>query len=106
MTTQQDKAAAFQALHDRNGAFLIPNPWDAGTTKMLTALGYEAVATTSFGVANTLGCIDGTRAVTRQDVLDNCKVVADATHLPVNADLENCFADAPEEAGRHDHRCG
>ena len=98
MTTQAQKAAAFRALHERDGAFIIPNPWDAGTARLLTALGFEALATTSLGLANTLGRVDGSGAVSRQEVLDNCAQIAAATHLPVSADLENCYADEPRAA--------
>jgi 2-methylisocitrate lyase-like PEP mutase family enzyme len=98
MTTQAQKAAAFQALHARDGAFIIPNPWDAGTARLLTALGFEALATTSLGLANTLGRVDGTGAVSRQEVLANCAQIAAATHLPVSADLENCYAHEPRAA--------
>jgi 2-methylisocitrate lyase-like PEP mutase family enzyme len=94
MRTQTDKALAFRALHQRPGCFLIPNPWDAGTAKMLAALGYEALATTSLGVANGLGN-DG---VTREQVLDNARAIVEATDLPVNADLENGFAHEPQAA--------
>jgi 2-methylisocitrate lyase-like PEP mutase family enzyme len=98
MTTQAQKATAFRALHERDGAFIIPNPWDAGTARLLTALGFEALATTSLGLANTLGRVDGTGAVSRQEVLDNCAQIAAATHLPVSADLENCYAHEPRVA--------
>jgi 2-methylisocitrate lyase-like PEP mutase family enzyme len=98
MTTQAQKAAVFRALHERDGAFIIPNPWDAGTAKLLTGLGFEALATTSLGLANTLGRPDGTGAVTRQEVLENCAQIAGATHLPVSADLENCYAHEPRAA--------
>jgi 2-methylisocitrate lyase-like PEP mutase family enzyme len=73
---------------------LLPNPWDAGTARLLVGLGFEALATTSLGAANVLG---RTR-VRRQDALDNLRVISDATPLPVNADLENGFADSPAEA--------
>jgi len=96
MRSQAEKAAAFRALHERPGAFIIPNPWEAGTAKLLAALGFEALATTSLGLANTLGRADS--HVTRAEVIDNCRVVAEATDLPVNADLENCFAHEPEAA--------
>src|SRR5215470_16490764 len=96
MRSQAEKAAAFRALHERPGAFIIPNPWEAGTAKLLAALGFEALATTSLGIANTLGRADS--HVTRAEVIDNCRVVAEATDLPVNADLENCFAHEPEAA--------
>ncbi len=98
MTTQAQKAAAFRALHERDGAFIIPNPWDAGTARLLSALGFEALATTSLGLANTLGRADGTGAVSRAEVLANCAEIAGATHLPVNADLENCYAHEPRAA--------
>lgn len=96
MRTQAEKAAAFRALHQRPGCFLIPNPWDAGTAKLLAGLGFEALATTSLGVANGLGRADS--SVSRADVLDNGRAIAAATDLPVNADLENCFAHEPAAA--------
>ena len=96
MAVQEAKAKAFQELHERVGAFIIPNPWDAGTARILAALGFEALATTSLGVANVLGRSDG--AVTGDDVLENCRAIAAATELPVSADLENCFADEPRAA--------
>ena len=95
---QSDKARTFQALHERPGAFIIPNPWDAGTARLLASLGFEALATTSLGLANTLGRVDGTNSVSRRDVLDNCRVIAEATDLPVNADLENGYAHEPRAA--------
>ena len=97
MRTQARKAEAFRALHERPGAFIIPNPWDAGTARLLASLGFEALATTSLGLANSLGRVDGTNSVSRREVLDNCRVIAAATDLPVNADLENGYADAPRE---------
>jgi 2-methylisocitrate lyase-like PEP mutase family enzyme len=96
MKTQAERAAAFRALHERT--FIIPNPWDAGTAKLLAALGFEALATTSLGLANTLGRVDGTGTVSRREVLDNCRLIAEATDLPVNADLENCYAHEPRAA--------
>ena len=81
MRTQAEKAAAFRALHARPGAFIIPNPWDAGTAKLLASLGFEALATTSLGLANMLGRADGTGAVTTREVLDNCRMIAEATAL-------------------------
>jgi 2-methylisocitrate lyase-like PEP mutase family enzyme len=98
MPSQADKARAFQALHQRPGLFLLPNPWDAGTAKLLATLGFEALATTSLGFANTLGKVDGAGAVGREETLANCCLIADATDLPVSADLENCFADEPKAA--------
>src|SRR5258706_1233799 len=98
MRTQAEKAAAFKALHQRDGAFVIPNPWDAGTARLLAALGFEALATTSLGWANTLGKVDGALSVSREEVLTGCRVIAEATDRPVNADLENCYADEPRAA--------
>lgn len=98
MRSQADKAAAFRALHARPGVFVMPNPWDAGTARLLASLGFEALATTSLGLANSLGRADGTGAVSRGEVLDNCRAISDATDLPVNADLENGYADEPRAA--------
>ncbi len=98
MDIQEKKAVVFRALHERPGAFIIPNPWDAGTARLLAALGFEALATTSLGFANTLGRADGTNAVSRDEVLANCRVIASATDLPVNADLENGYAHEPRAA--------
>jgi 2-methylisocitrate lyase-like PEP mutase family enzyme len=98
MRTQIEKARAFRALHERPGAFIIPNPWDAGTARLLASIGFEALATTSLGLSNSLGRIDGLGVVSRDEVLDNCRVIAEATDLPVNADLENGYADEPRAA--------
>src|SRR5574342_1338663 len=98
MTTQAERAAAFRVLHERPGAFIIPNPWDAGTAKLLASLGFEALATTSLGLANSLGRVDGTNSVSRAEVIDACRVIAAATDLPVNADLENGYAHEPRAA--------
>src|SRR5205085_3427143 len=100
MRTQQEKAVAFRALHDRPGVFIIPNAWDAGSAKLLASLGFEALATTSLGLANALGKVDGTGAVSRDELLGNCAQIAEATPLPVSADLENCYADEPRAAAR------
>jgi 2-methylisocitrate lyase-like PEP mutase family enzyme len=94
MRTQADKAAKFRELHQRPGAFIIPNPWDAGTAKLLAAMGFEALATTSLGLANTLG----RATVSLDEIIENCRVIAAATDLPINADLENCGADMPKLA--------
>jgi len=96
MRTQMEKAVLFRALHERPGAFIIPNPWDAGTAKLLASLGFEALATTSLGLANTLG----SATVSLDAIIENCRVIAGATDLPVNADLENCGADAPKAAAK------
>ena len=98
MRTQADRGATFRALHARPGVFIVPNPWDAGTAKILAALGFEALATTSLGLANSLGRPDGAGAVTRTEVLDNCRAIAGATELPVTADLENGYAHEPRAA--------
>lgn len=98
MRTPAEKAARFRALHERPGAFIIPNPWDAGTARLLASLGFEALATTSLGLANSLGRVDGANAVSRAEVIENCRVIAAATDLPVNADLENGYADEPRAA--------
>jgi 2-methylisocitrate lyase-like PEP mutase family enzyme len=94
--TQSQKAAAFRGLHERPGAFVIPNPWDAGTARVLAGLGFEALATTSSGLAATLGRRDGEGAVTRDQTLRNASAIVEATSLPVSADLERCFGDDPE----------
>ena len=79
MRTYAEKAVAFRALHKRPGAFIIPNPWEAGTAKLLAALGFEALATTSRGLANMLGRADG--KVSRAEVIANCREIAVATDL-------------------------
>src|SRR6266700_3324624 len=94
MRTQMEKAELFRALHQRPGAFIIPNPWDAGTAKLLAEMGFEALATTSLGLANSLGSV----TVSLDAILGNCRAIAEATDLPVNADLENCGADEPKRA--------
>jgi 2-methylisocitrate lyase-like PEP mutase family enzyme len=94
MIAQQEKGKAFRALHERERAFIIPNPWDAGTARMLAHLGFEALATTSAGNAFSLGQKDGT--VGREGTLANAAAIASATELPVSGDLENGFGDSPE----------
>jgi 2-methylisocitrate lyase-like PEP mutase family enzyme len=96
--SQAEKARRFQALHARDGAFVIPNPWDAGTARILTTLGFEALTTTSAGLAFALGRPDGFGAVSREETLVNAKAIVDATDLPVAADLENGFGNTPEAA--------
>ncbi len=97
-TTQRDKAERFQALHQGPGAFIIPNPWDAGTARILAGLGFPALTTTSAGLAFSLGRPDGAGAVSREEALANARAIVDATDLPVAADLENGYGDAPEAA--------
>jgi 2-methylisocitrate lyase-like PEP mutase family enzyme len=93
-----ERARVFRALHERAGILVMPNPWDAGTAKLFASLGFEALATTSFGLANALGRVDGTLAVSREELIANCREIAQATDLPVNADLENGYADDPKKA--------
>ncbi|MBV4471895.1 isocitrate lyase/PEP mutase family protein [Pseudomonas siliginis] len=92
------KAQAFKALHDRQGIFVIPNPWDAGSAKMLASLGYQALATTSAGYAFSQGKPDG--ALSLDETLANVRAIVAATDLPVAVDLENGFADDPVEAAQ------
>lgn len=94
MRTQADKASAFRALHERDAAFIIPNPWDVGTARLLARLGYEALATTSAGYAFSVGQRDNT--IGRDEMLAHCAAIVSATDLPVSADLENGFGDDPE----------
>lgn len=96
MATQMEKAERFRTLHERAGAFIIPNPWDVGSARLLAGLGFEALATTSAGFANSLGRLDG--QVTLDELMKHCRDLCAATELPVSADLENCFADAPDKA--------
>jgi 2-methylisocitrate lyase-like PEP mutase family enzyme len=95
MDAQVTRARRFQALHTRPGAFVIPNPWDAGSARMLATLGFEALATTSGGCAFALGKPDGEGAVERAETLANVRAIVAATDLPVSADLENGFGDDP-----------
>lgn len=97
LRTQAAKAQAFRALHERDGAFVIPNPWDVGTARLLARLGFEALATTSAGYAFSVGQRDNT--IGRDRMLAHAGTIAAATDLPVSADLENGFGDAPEAAG-------
>ena len=89
MPTQVEKAQAFRALHERNAAFIIPNPWDVGTARLLAHLGFEALATTSMGYAFSVGQCDST--VDRDQMLKHVGAIAVATNLPVSADLENGY---------------
>ncbi len=91
--TQAEKGRAFRALHERKGAFIIPNPWNPGTAKLLAHLGFEALATTSMGFAFSVGKRDG--KVDREETLAHAAAIVAATGLPVSADLENGFGDAP-----------
>jgi 2-methylisocitrate lyase-like PEP mutase family enzyme len=94
--TREQKYKTFKALHERNGTFVIPNPWNAGTAKILTALGFEALATTSAGYAFSAGRQDSAADLTRDGILQNAKEIVEATHLPVSADLQDGFGPSPE----------
>jgi 2-methylisocitrate lyase-like PEP mutase family enzyme len=93
---QQQKGEFFAALHRRERAFIIPNPWDVGTARLLASAGFEALATTSAGYAFSTGVPDG--AVGRAEMIAHIRQIVSATDLPVSADLENGFGDAPEAA--------
>jgi 2-methylisocitrate lyase-like PEP mutase family enzyme len=95
MTSQEDKAATFQALH-AGEPFVIPNPWDAGSARVFAALGFEALASTSSGFAFTLGRLDGD--VTLDEVVEHAAALDRATDLPVSVDLENGYGADPESA--------
>jgi len=96
--TQHQKALRFQELHQRPGAFLIPNPWDAGSTRLLAGLGFEAFATSSAAAAGVLGRRDG--RMSREESLANARMIVDATDLPVAADLEDGFGESPAAAAK------
>ena len=98
MPTQAEKAARFLALHKATEPFVIGNPWDAGSARILTGLGFRALSTTSAGLAFTLGRTDGTSSVSRAEALANAKAIVEATTLPVAADLENGYGHQPEDA--------
>src|SRR5690242_4707904 len=92
--TQNEKATRFRALHDGPGAFLIPNPWDVASARILVGLGFEALATSSAASAAAMGRRDG--GLTRDEALAHARLIVDATDLPVSADLEKGFGEAPE----------
>jgi 2-methylisocitrate lyase-like PEP mutase family enzyme len=92
--TQNEKAARFRALHDGPGTFVIPNPWDVASARILAGLGFQALATSSAAAASTLGRRDG--GLTRDEALAHARVIVGATDLPVSADLEKGFGDGPE----------
>jgi 2-methylisocitrate lyase-like PEP mutase family enzyme len=91
--TAREKVQRFRALHERPGAFVIPNPWDAGSARILASLGFEALATTSSGFANALGRADG--QVTRDEALQHCRELCRAVEVPISADLERGFGAEP-----------
>lgn len=94
MTTQNERAAQFKALHEQDGCFILPNPWDVGSARMLAGLGFKALATTSAGFANSKGLADYN--VTRDMVMTHARELCDSVDLPISADLENGFGDEPE----------
>ncbi len=96
MSDQQEKYQRLRALHDRDGAFVIPNPWDAGSARLLASLGFEALATTSAGYAFSKGKRDSFAGLGRGEILGNAAEIVNATDLPVSADLEDGFGSAPE----------
>lgn len=96
MPTQAEKGHTFRALHQRDRAFIIPNPWDTGSARILAYMGFEALASTSMGYAFSIGKQDN--AVGRDGILQHIAVLASATDLPVSADLENGFGDDPAAA--------
>ncbi|MFL6137313.1 MAG: isocitrate lyase/phosphoenolpyruvate mutase family protein [Frankiaceae bacterium] len=93
---QHRRGVAFRDLHHGEGAFVLPNPWDAGSARLLAQLGFPALATTSAGLAFSLGKPDGADVVTREEALANARAIVAATDLPVSADLESCYADSPD----------
>ena len=96
--TQQEKADRFRALHAGPGAFVIPNPWDVGSARILAGLGFQALATSSGAAALSIGRRDGW--LTREQALEHSRAIVAATDLPVSADLEKGFADSPEEVAK------
>ena len=96
MPTQAEKARIFQELHSAPGSFVIPNPWDGASARILSALGFKALATSSGACAGTLGKRDG--RITRDEALTHAALIVESTDLPVSADLERCFAHDPREA--------
>jgi len=96
MVTQAEKGQAFKDLHERDETFIIPNPWDAGSARLMQGLGFKALATTSAGFAQALGRLDG--QVSLDEKIAHCLSLCSATEIPISADFENGFADSPEDA--------
>ena len=96
MDDQVAKYERFKLLHFQDGAFVIPNPWDAGSARILTAMGFEALATTSAGYAFSVGKRDSFASLSRDEILANAEAIVRATNLPVSADLEDGFGVSPE----------
>lgn len=93
---RQSKYQRFKLLHERGGAFVIPNPWDAGSARLLSSLGFEALATTSAGYAFAKGKLDSSASLSRAEILENAAEIVAATDLPISADLEDGFGPRPE----------
>ena len=102
MNTQKDKCETFKNLHHTGKAFIVPNPWDVGSAKILQGLGFKALATTSVGMAYTCGLADG--AVALERVLQHCADLAASVQIPVTVDFENGFAEVPESVVDNIHR--
>jgi 2-methylisocitrate lyase-like PEP mutase family enzyme len=102
--TQSEKGTRFRALHQAPGAFLIANAWDAGSARVLASLGFQAIASSSGAQANTMGRRDG--QVSRDEALAHCRAIVQGTDLPVSADLEKGFADAPRDVAETVRRAG
>ena len=100
-STSSDKGRDFRSLHQGEGAFIMPNPWDVGTARILASQGFKALATTSAGMAFALGKPEG--QTSRDDVLAHCRMMVEATDLPVSADLEKGFGDSPEAVAETIH---
>lgn len=99
MSSRQEKFEIFRALHDRDGVFVMPNPWDAGTARILSTLGFEALATTSAGYAFSVGRRDSFAGLSRDELLENARAIVEASDLPVSGDLEDGFGASPETCG-------
>ena len=97
MPSQNEKFQAFEALHARDDTFVMPNPWDAGSARLLASMGFEALATTSAGYAFSVGKRDGEAGLSRSEVLENARTIVDTVDLPVSADLEDGFGESPED---------
>ena len=99
-TADERKREDFVRLHQTRGVFLMPNAWDPGTARILERIGFPALATTSAGLAFSLGLKDSTRSLSRGQVLDNARSIVEATSLPVSADLEDGFGTSPEDCAK------
>lgn len=97
-TTVDDKRRRFRELHRREAGFILPNPWDVGSARVLASLGFEALATTSLGAAAALGRVDG--ELSRDEAIEHARALDRSTDLPLSADLENGFGASPEDVAR------